>query len=442
MSYLPKAIVEKSIKKRVRRDKQGRERVGYEAYFGTDPFTKFAVRMTRASEEELKKDITDFYRRHQSGGDAAVRLTPIEAIDAKNALDLLHEAGVKISLADAVRGYLNGDAQKKVVDSGVTVGEAYSAYITKKYGGFPKRRNDGTRDPNDYYPDRDKAIATVGKWVLSAGHDTILANVTAKDVVDYLMANYGTHKPKTYNSHFFYLGTFFNWCTKDEQKYLSVNPIKNVRPKPEPWEEPACMKVEDVARLFKVLEAEKDEHPEYLAQAIVGFFCGTRACEIQRMAMVDDAAKIHLDDETVRIVKGKGYQCGKRPRAFHIEATAMAWIKSFDFLDALKKVNKKTVADIYKLARKHNIPVFQNCVRHTFITYHVAAFGDPAKTQAIVGTSAKYRAENYCALASKGAGEAYFKILPSANDNPQNDTTSESTPCCTIAQDGEARLTA
>ena len=144
MSYLPKAIVEKSIKKRVRKDKQGRERVGYEAYFGTDPFTKFAVRITRASEEELKKDITDFYRRHQSGGDAAVRLTPIEAIDAKNALDLLHEAGVKISLADAVRGYLNGDAQKKVEDSGVTVGAAYAEYYAAKNEGADKNKTAST----------------------------------------------------------------------------------------------------------------------------------------------------------------------------------------------------------------------------------------------------------------------------------------------------------
>ena len=91
----------------------------------------------------------------------------------------------------------------------------------------------------------------------------------------------------------------------------------------------------------------------------------------------------------------------------------MAWIKSFDFLKALKKVNKKTIEKIYALARKHKIPVFQNCVRHTFITYHVAAFGDPAKTQAMVGTSARYRAMNYCGMASKADGEKYFRIWPS-----------------------------
>ena len=91
MSYLPKAVVERGVKKRVRKDKLGRERIGYEAYFGTDPFTKFAVRITRASEDELRRDIKDFYLRHQAGGDAAVRLAPIEAIDAKAALDILRK---------------------------------------------------------------------------------------------------------------------------------------------------------------------------------------------------------------------------------------------------------------------------------------------------------------------------------------------------------------
>lgn len=400
MSYLPKTIVEKSIKKRVRRDRQGRERVGYEAYFGTDPFTKFAVRMTRASEDELKRDIKDFYQRHQSGGDAAVRLTPIEAIDAKNALDLLHAAGVKMSLADAVRVFLDGDAKKKQDDSGMTVGAAYSEYYASKGEGS----------------DKHKTAATVGKWLKEVGEDILLGSVAAKDIVEYLKRHYGDKKPKTYNSHLLYLKTFFNWCTKDERKYLSESPIRWIKPKEEPWEEPEYMKPADAEKLFRLLEGEKETHPEYLAYAIINFFCGSRAIEIQRSAALgDDAVRINLDDEMVRIAKGKGYQRGKRPRAFHIDATALAWMKSFDFLPAVKMITGKTQSEIYKLARKHGIPVFQNCGRHSFITFHVAAYGDPAKTQAIVGTSAKMRAENYCGLASKADGEAYFKILPSSN---------------------------
>ena len=87
-------------------------------------------------------------------------------------------------------------------------------------------------------------------------------------------------------------------------------------------------------------------------------------------------------------------------------------MKSFGVLDALRKVTKDTQGEIYNLARKNGIPMFQNCGRHTFITYHVAAYNDPAKTTAMVGTSEKMRADNYCGLAQKRDGESYFKILP------------------------------
>ena len=396
MSYRQKKEVEASIKRREHMVK-GKKYVCFEAYFGTDPFDKKPKRITKGTEEELKKAIKDFYLRLQTGGDAAARLTAMQALDAKNALDELAAAGEDISLTEAVRAFLGGAMRVSCNENDKTIGEAWEEFYNAKPDGEDKRTH----------------RYTTGKFVQAYGADRRLSLVTAKEVVDYLTSNYGKHKPKTYNSHLLSIKTFFNWCAKDERKFIPVSPIKTVKFKEEPWEEPQYMKVEDVERLFRLLESEKERHPEYLAQAIVGFFCGTRAVEIRRMAMVEGAAKIHLDDETVRIAMGKGFQRGKMPRAFHIEPTAMAWIKSFNFLDALKKVNKKTVTEIYKLARKNDIPVFQNCVRHTFITYHVAAFGDPAKTQAIVGTSAKYRAENYCALASKGAGEAYFKIWPS-----------------------------
>lgn len=396
MSYLQKKDVEATIRRREHTVK-GKVYVSYEAYFGTNPFSKKPVRKSRGTEEELKKVIKDFFLRHKSGGDAAVRLTAEQALDAKNALDELSAAGEDISLTEAVRAFLGGSLRVPGGASDITIGEAWEKYYSGKAEGEDKR-------DHKY---------TTGKFVQAYGADRKLALVTAKEVSDYLESNYGIkHKPKTYNSHLLNIKTFFNWCAKSAQKFIPISPLKGLEFKPEPWEEPEYMKPEDVERLFHLLESVKGEHPEYLAQAIVGFFCGTRAVEIRRMAMIEGAAKIHLDDETIRIAMGKGFQRGKMPRSFQIDPTAMAWIKSFDFLAALKKVNKRTVAEIYALARKHDIPVFQNCVRHTFITYHVAAYGDPAKTQAMVGTSARYRAMNYCGLASKADGEKYFRILP------------------------------
>jgi len=395
MSYLPKATVEEGIKCRVRKDRFGKEHTDYEAYFGTDPFTKSAVRKTRSNRDELLKDIKDFYLRHQSGGDAAVRLTAMQALDAKNALDELSASGMSISLTDAVRAFLGGSARVLSHDATKTVGAAYNEWLKYLKGAH-----------------LNKAVATTGKWVDEYGSDKKLALVTAAEILKYLEKHYAARKEKTYNSHLLYLKTFFNWCKRDERKYIEESPIKCMAMKEEPWEEPEYMKPDDVERLFRLLESKKDERPDMLAYAITNFFCGSRAVEIGRMAELDDAAKINLEDDTVRIAKGKGFQRGRRPRAFCIEPQAKAWMASFDFLSGIKCITSDTQKDMYKLARANKIPVFQNCGRHTFITYHVSAYGDPAKTQAIVGTSAKMRAENYCGLASRKDGEAFFRILP------------------------------
>ena len=395
MSYLQKSVVEASIKRRERKDKLGYQHTDYEAYFGTDPFTKLPVRITRRSLDELKKEIKDFYLRHASGGDAAVRLTAYQAIDAKTAIDALATAKVNLTLTEVVNAFLGASTRHSDDFTDKPIGEACDEWLAMLKGAH-----------------HHNAVASVGKWANEYGRDKLLSAVQASEVSQYLIYHYQNKKEKTYNSHLLYLKTFFNWCCKEERKYLKENPIKLLIPKAEPWEEPEYMKPEDVEKLFRMLEAHKQERPDMLAYAIVNFFCGSRAIEIERMAELDDAAKINLEDDTVRIAKGKGFQLGRRPRSFCIEPQAKAWMMSFDFLSGLKAITNETRKDMYRLAREQGIPIFQNCGRHTFITYHVSAYGDPAKTQAIVGTSAKMRAENYCGLASRRDGEAYFKIMP------------------------------
>lgn len=398
MAYLPKSIVEKNIRIRVRRVR-GKPHSDYEAYLGTDPFTHRPMRITRASKDDLEDEIVEFYKRHRVGGDAAVRLNALQSIDAKSAMDALAAAGMEMSLNEAVARLVEKTCGEAVrVAESMLVGTAYKEYFDGKPEGAHKS----------------KIESTVGKWA-GANETRKLATITAKEVADYLK-KYEALAPKTYNSHLEYLKMFFNWCAKEERGYLAKSPISSLLYREEPWEEPEYMKPEDVERLFRLLESHKADRPEMLAYAVVSFFCGSRAIEIQRMASDADAAKINIEDETIRIAKQKGFQRGRRPRAFHIEPTALAWMKSFDFAEALGKVTRWTQNDIYLLAREKSIPVFQNCGRHTFITMHVAAYGNPMLTQAIVGTSAKMRADNYCGLASKREGEAYFAIMPTGAD--------------------------
>lgn len=408
MAYLPKSMVEKNIKARIRKDRNGNEHTDYEAYVGIDPFTNKPVRITRSDMKKLSKTLADFYARHRAGGDTAVHLSAIQAADAKNAFDALASAGMsEVTLYHAVTTYIGG-INAKGINSNITIVEAFQKYFLEKFGAKIK---DGKINTSEISNNAKNIYYQVGKWVSSLGNKTLMS-VTTKEVANYLSASCANRAPKTYNQHLLHMKTFFNWCCKDGVELLSKNPIKSLEFKAIPWKEPEYMKVEDVERMFRLLEQNKVNHPEYLAYAIINFFCGCRAIEVQRMATDPDSCKVNIEGETVRIAKGKGFQQGKRPRAFQIHPTALAWIKSFDFDKGISMVKSTTAKELYEFVRSHKIPVFHNCGRHTFITYHVAAYGNPLVTQAMVGTGGKMMAENYRGLSIKKEGDAYFNILP------------------------------
>lgn len=404
MAYLSRAQAERNVKVRVRRTPGGKEQIGYEAYLGMDPFTHRAMRITRATREELSKAILEFHRRLSSGGEAAASLTATQALDARLAFGMLKAAGSPATLRDAVAAYLGGKcvtAMNPPLERRTAMDAAEEYLASKEEGGA----------------DWGLTRATVVRWAKTCATADV-ASISARALGQYLESNFSGCKPKTYNTHLQYLRTFFNWCMGEERGYASANPAKPLKRREEPWEEPEYLRPADAERLLRLMEERSESRPELLAFTVVSLFCGSRAIEIVRMAAPDGGARIDLDDETVRIAKGKGFQRGRRPRAFRIHPTALAWMRSFDFMRGVSRIGEGTQGEVYRIAREAGVPVFQNCGRHTFITMHIAAYGDPARTQAMVGTSAKMRADNYCGLASHRDGEAYFRIWPSRTARP------------------------
>jgi hypothetical protein len=54
----------------------------------------------------------------------------------------------------------------------------------------------------------------------------------------------------------------------------------------------------------------------------------------------------------------------------------------------------------------------QNVTRHSFVTYHYAAFGDAKKTAREAGHTEEILFTNYRALATEEQGKAYFAVFP------------------------------
>lgn len=370
----------------------------YEVYLGVNAITRKQERLYAASEKRLIALINEYYKGRDRIGDLSSVLTAEQVMDAKAALKVLEDAGSKLTLLECAKRELartDGDAE-----SSVRLGDAYDDFVDSK--------------SLNSEAELKKTESTTGKWVYAVGRDAKVSSITTQDILEYLKTNYETSKPRTYNAHLSYIRTFLNWCASKSQGYIRENPASDIQQKPVQWEEPKFLSTDDCRKLLTALWKVRDEHPEYLALTVNGLCMGIRREESKRMAEDPTSITVNLEDETVRISKPKGYTKGIMPRAFNMTPMSVAWAKCFDYKRGVALINEYTSSAITDLAESIGIDLPKNAYRHTFITKHVAAYGEPEKTQAMVGTSAQMRANNYCGLDSKKEGLAFFGIMPPA----------------------------
>lgn len=401
MAYLSKQGALASIKSRVQRI-HGVNYTIFEAYLGTSPVTKKPVRKASKSIEKLRGIIADFYKKLSDGGDASVLLNAYQAMDAKNALDMLAEAKLRLSLTECVRRVIeNADVAKACT---TTLAEAFAKYYAAQEG---KSK------------DQQAAVRSrVGRWVVRFGDSRLLSEITAKEVSDDLEKSFyrsGDEKSKTtYNNHLDYIKTFVAWCAAPAQGYMTENPLVTMKPKVKGYVDPEYMKPADVEKMFRVLE--KRGGPD-LADAILSFFCGMRQCEIQRVSEGETSVVIDLDEKYIRIIKVKGHLRGIKPRAFTIPAQALAWMKSMpDFVTAARCYNKKFRSGLLSAAQEAGVTLPENAGRHTFCTMFEAAHHDSNALSAIVGNTEDIRDRHYNGVAKPQDGRDYFAIMPTSSD--------------------------
>ena len=398
MSYLKKSDVLNAIKSRVQ-NVHGVNYTIFEAYLGTSPFTHKPVRKAAKSLEKLRKIVNDFYARLGAGGDAALLLTAYQAMDAKNACDLLAQANSGMTLTECVRRTLESVENEKACTT--TLSAAFDAYMASI--------TDTTK------VNQRTVRSRVGGWIARFGGDRPVSDVTAKLVADDLEANVyaGSEESKTtYNKHLGDIKTFMNWCAKPRQAYIKKNPILDLEPKVKAYVDPKYMRSAEVEKLFRALE--KTGGPD-LAHAILSFFCGMRQDEIQRVPLGEKAVVIDLDEKYIRVIKVKGQTRGIKPRAFTIPAQALAWMQSMGggFLAAAQTPNPKFRRHLVAISKKEGIDLTKNAGRHTFCTMFEAAHHDSNALSAIVGNTRDIRDRHYNGVAKPQEGRDYFVILPS-----------------------------
>ena len=402
MSFLSKQEAFATIKARVQK---GGYSI-YEAYLGTDPFSGKPVRKSATSEKKLRQKVASFYKTLDESGDAGALLNRYQAMDARQALDMIAQSGRDMTLVECAKIAL-AEAPKEDETPSITIGDAYAGY------------SESVQDKSETY--RKDVRLRVGAFVSSFGEARPVSDITAPEVKKYLVDGFYRQGDVgswvTYNNHLGNIKTFVAWCANVEQKFLSENPLDGMKKIVIPYRQPEYMKAEDVKKLFGELWNRRDVPGGRadLAYAVLSFFCGMRQSEIDRAPLGEHAIRISIDERTIRVGIPKGVSKGIKPRAFTIPEQALAWMRSFDFMDGATTRNKQFRRHLVDAADAAKAKLTKNAGRHTFITMFEAVHHDANALTAIVGNTDDVRARNYNGVELRAEGEAYFAIMPSAS---------------------------
>jgi len=215
-------------------------------------------------------------------------------------------------------------------------------------------------------------------------------SLTVESLAEYLDTK--RWEPSTVDGVLNKLGPLFTWAT-GRQYYSKANPVTI-------YERP---KIEDKAvDIFTVEEARrllarfKEHDPKALPYLTIGLFAGIRPDEIQRLIWKDvSGGYIHVAADKSKT---------RKRRLVRIEENLKKWLALGGDLPLHNK-QKRLAA--------HKGRWSADIMRHSFASYHLAAYEDAGKTAHELGhRDSKMLFRHYRELVTKEAGNDYFNISP------------------------------
>jgi len=147
--------------------------------------------------------------------------------------------------------------------------------------------------------------------------------------------------------------------------------------------------------------------PSYIPALVVACFCGLRRAEVHGQ----DWRDIELERKFVRVTRAKKGTPARR--LVPLPDAAIEWLMKHRKAEG--PICKNLAIDrIRDIARTAGLDLPDNCFRHSFITYRVAATGNIPATSMEAGNSVGMIHAHYRELATKMEAEAWFSALPMA----------------------------
>jgi len=233
--------------------------------------------------------------------------------------------------------------------------------------------------------------------------------------------------PTTFNNYRRHLSIFFGWAVKNSK--LPRNPcaqIEERRKKRSEEQEAEIITPAEFRSLLLVAQGllagvAEDERwsPGLLAGVALQGFCGIRAKEMTRL----EWKAVDFEEGHVLVSKGQGKT--RKGRLIPLPEACRAWLKDVAGKSGPVVPNEyqKKVSGLRAIMRSpsqatRTAPGFvssempDNCLRHSFATYHLALHKSEAETSRLMGNSPGVLRDNYEALVLRAPRLApeWFKV--------------------------------
>jgi hypothetical protein len=350
--------------------------------------TRIRVRCKSEDEARMRKseEETKAINAERSARFIQTRLTAAQLSEAESCFDRL---APKYGLTEAVDYFLK---HFQAPDFTITVSEASTKFRAAMEGVI-----------------RDRTLiqlkSTLGQFERFADgcsvHD--VTEETVERFLQSLRARNGTDKAsrKTWNNVRGELHQFFEWCREKPQRYVSANPITDIKR----FEiDSGHVEVLTVKRCLELMEHVAEfKEGKLVPYFSIALFAGVRpGGELRKLA--DSPQLVDLENKVIRITAVMA-KTGK-PRQIKIRPNLRKWLKRFSGEIFPNNANSelKEIRKTFKLS--HDV------LRHTFISKHIGAFKSFADAAIESGNSEKIIRDHYLNTSSLSDAKQFWRIEP------------------------------
>lgn len=192
---------------------------------------------------------------------------------------------------------------------------------------------------------------------------------------------------------------FFNWCRR--RGYAQANPVESV---PVPLLEDKAPEILTVPQAKSVLDAARKSDPGMCGFFALALFCGIRPAELLRLS----PDNVRLKDGLVEVPGPKAKS--RQRRLVKLPANAAAWCRiGMEWPPKNWRKRFDAVRAVAGLLGSWG----HDAARHSFASYHLAAYGSADKTAVEMGHgSTAMLFAQYRELVDPAAGKRFFAIRP------------------------------